>query len=564
MSFSSPLLASLRRPGAEEGASHSSAPSEEEFLRRRRTPGAAEIPAGSETPLFASTNATVKFGHRPSPLGLQQPYSIAEAGTGTPIGTSATTPSGSRLLGGGSRTPTSTGTNFKARLAAMQAAGTPTAGATTTPTSSITPGLGLARSGQLGWTSTGPLSSSRRGTVASTLLTKQQQQQRGPPPPVSSLEDELLNLKIDLNNNTSNGGDVEKAVWTPAKSGITRSARATKTIAPAVGGEDRTPATPTMTPATKGTLPHFSFYKGTSTMTPPVTSTKGIRTKGKKAVGAGALSVARSPHVPGVADATASKDTVESSIHVPKTAIDEDIVDKDVFDVRKQEKEQIKSKQEEESHEETDQGDGGGLRIHTSGVLDARSLQRRLRSQLPEFGISEWSPPLQGATAALTTKPETATVEKTKTLQELATLRSQAETKLEGAFITQIIGQGEDNEPKLSREELTPVVVGKDDDRLCRGVRSAFRATLPELTLPSATPEAAVLPSTSLFRRPASSVSPLERGTRRGLATGGEKDQYSHVANEIEERLERLKLLRNQAIQVTGSSTTGSTTPSKI
>jgi len=584
MSFSSPLLASLRRPGAEEGASHPSAPSDEDFLRRKRTPGTTERPAGSGTPLFASNNATAQIGHRPSPLGLPQSYPITEAGAGTPVGTpTATTPSGNRFLGAGSRTPTSTGTNFKARLAAMQAAGTPkTAGATPPTFSSITTGLGLARSGQLGWTSTGLLPSSRRGTGTSTLLTRQQQQQQAglPPPPGTSLEDELLNLKIDSYISTSDG---DKAATTPAKSGmITRPGRATRTAVVWGGEEERTPATPTTTPVTttsKGTLPYFSFTTSTRTTTPSITSTKGVRTKGKKAVGAGALSVARSPRVlGGIAGTTSSKEIEgEPSIHhVPKTDTDGDVASRHVYGGTQQEREHVDLKKEKEEEEsslvETDQG---GIEIHSLQFFDARSLQHRLRSQLPEFGISEWSPPLQqqGALAALTTlnpKPVAATVEKTKALKELATLRSQADVKLEGAFITRIIGHEGDTEPqrKGKEEKYTPVALDDDDDMLCRGVRRAFKATQPELTLPSTTPEAAQLPSnSSLCRRTsASSVSPLERGTRRGSVA--DKGDKGHVAIEIEERLERLKLLRNQANQVTGSthsssSTRGSTTPGK-
>lgn len=375
------------------------------------------------------------------------------------------------------------------------------------------------------------------------------------------------------NNNASNGGDVDKNTMTPEKSGITRPALATTrtamktppraTVAAAAAAEGEEGRTPTATPATavatRGPLPSFSFNAVTSTLTPPVTSTKGIRTKGKKAVGAGALSVARSPLVGGSADAGAdlSKNTTESPISIPQTGADDDVADKQVYGITKQESEQVES--QEESHEETEHD--GVVRFRSSMVLDARSLQHRVRSQLPEFGISEWSPPPppQGAAAGLATKPrEAATVDKTKALKELSTLRSQADVKLEGTFITRIIGQGGDNEPKRSKEEYT-LLGDKDDDTLCQGVRSAFRVALPELTIPSATPEAAALPSTSLSKRTTpttrTSVSPLERGTRRGWAAGGEKVQYSHVADRIEERLERLKLLRNQAIQVTSTST---------
>ena len=128
--------------------------------------------------MAAGSHAVGVGGNRPSPLGL---FSDGGTGTGTPVGTTTTPQQSIRFLGGGARTPSSTGTNFKARLLAMQAANA--TGTPTTPSSSTTPGV--ARPGQLAWTS-----GRQRGATSSNILSRQQQYS-GPPPPVSSLEDEL-------------------------------------------------------------------------------------------------------------------------------------------------------------------------------------------------------------------------------------------------------------------------------------------------------------------------------------------------------------------------------------
>jgi hypothetical protein len=551
MSFQSPLF---KRPGAEDGTSHSPATLDDEFLRRRRTPGTTERPVGS--PLFSNNNnATAHQFQRPSPLGLNF-QSQGEGGA-------TTTPSGRYLGGGSSRTPSSTGTNFKARLQAMQTTKSNTATAAGTPTGAgfrlpSTPSstTGLARPGQLG-----PLSSSTRGaSTTSIFLAKQQHHQRlsGPPPPVSSLEDELLNLKLDL----TTGRDRDD-VDTPIKSGMklnlgTASSRLTTTPT----------ATTTKTPSgddngnvsKAGALPSLSFHTGNTTPVGLTTITKGTWTKGKKAVGAGALAVARSP-LPGGGGGgdslvvSSTKDTTVVGLSIPVSS-STDVADKHVYGII----EKLPPQEKDEKEIKT-----------SAGVNDARSLQRRLRSQLPEFGISEWSPPVPTAKAVLPSTTATS-IEKTGALKELATLRNQAEVKLEGAFISRIIG-GETPSPlpmsssqqqqqlctteelALNKEESKE----EDDDVLCRGIRSAFRSTLPELQIPSATPEAAAMPSSSSISTRSTSLSPLERGTRRGAGGSGaavEKKQGRVVADEIEERLERLKLLRNQAVQVTSTSTT--------
>jgi hypothetical protein len=582
MSFQSPLLpSSLRRPGAEEGASHSPAPSDEEFLRRRRTPGTTERPLGSGTPLFSSNNATAPL--RPSPLGLLS-QSHLEGGAGTPT-TTVFTPSGSSrfLGGGGATTPSSTGTNFKARLLAMQTAAGSTAagGGAGTPTAT-TPSTGLARPGQLGWaSSTQPLSSRRVSSSTSTFLVKQQQRQQqqhtGPPPPVSSLEDELVNLKIDLKTSTTAGdttttAHLDTSATTPAKgTGILRPARTTTAAAATTPATPTAPLSATTTKAA-ATLAPFSFNTTPTALTPPVTSTKGTWTKGKKAMGVGALSIARSPLAStnkSVGNGVVNENNIlEGSIAVPTTSIDDDVADKHIYGIKQLEQEEVKEEDGKQGDVLEDEKKKQQL------VNDARSLQYKLRSQLPEFGISQWSPPttstakLAAATFLRTMRNSDATaaaVEKTEALKELANLRSQADVKLDGAFISRIIGI-EDTPQQQQQQKKNEEERKNDDDSdvLCQGVRSAFRATLPELNIPSATPEAAALPPSTLGSILASTkstsksgagggsgsgsaLSPLERGTRRG---GKEQQGHSQVADEIEERLERLKLLRDQAIQV--------------
>ena len=592
MSFQSPLLASLQRPGVEEGASPSPAPSDDIFIRRRQTPGTAERPLGS--PLFASSNNAALNFHRPSPLGL---FSDGGTGTGTPVGTTTTPQQSIRFLGGGARTPSSTGTNFKARLLAMQAANA--TGTPTTPSSSTTPGV--ARPGQLAWTS-----GRQRGATSSNILSRQQQYS-GPPPPVSSLEDELLNLKI--NNTTA----TTTATTTPAKSGIYSAARetiastTTPTGATTAGGQGAVVQQPAMSvpvppSSTKATPPApFSFNtstKSTSTITgasvpqwsPLVSSTtQGMRTKGKKAVGAGALSIARSP-LGKKESSTGTTDTinnvVDASILVPPTRIDDSLSDKEIYSGEKYEE-----KEEQQEQQQRSSVGRGGLNVDISSsggggeegvvVIDssrnqnsAKRLQHRLRSQLPEFGISEWTPPevatttpagIQidlSSTLRIQKSGETA-VSKNEALKELANLRNQANGKLlhqsNTVFSAPPPGKSDD--------------VVDEEDRVCQGVRSAFRATLPEVDIPAATPEAAAMPSPSPSpssaagpHRPSPALSsPLERGTRRGVVSNANvrgATQQGQVAEEIEDRLERLKLLRNQAIHVTSSSTTTSTTTS--
>jgi hypothetical protein len=453
-SFHSPLLASLRRTGADDAVPRSPVPSTDDFLMRRRTPGAAERPAASPG-LFPAGGASAA-PHRPSPLGLPP----RTAATTTTFSSSTTPRSGG------------TGTNFKARLKAMQVGSSGGATAGTPPAAG-----GFTRPGSLGWGGGVPAYRPlhRPTPTAGAAGPSSGRPSAGPAPPGASLADELQQLRLEV--------DSVSLAGTPTKPAHT-------------SGLGSNPATPASTataasPGFRGLTVHpgaripTSSGAGVAQWSPMVASGAG-RSRGRKAMGAGALNVSR----PGAAAAVplAAQPSTALSVEIPGTMSEA---------LRSRSQSPTKAPRGGDSSAAAAEG----ATEATASAVDG--LRRKLRAEMPEFGVGEWEPPA-APQAHGPPKTERGAGGGGDALAALATLRQEADAQLQGGG----------------------VAVLRDDDAVCNGVRAAFREAL-------GTPDKA------------------------GAAAGdGGAARRTPPPKEVEQRLERLRLLREQAVKVSAMPAT--------
>ena len=592
-SFQSPLLASLKkRPGAEDTPPQSPNAPEEDFIRRRRTPGGAERPL-NRAPIFGNNNAP----HRPSPLGMTQP-TIAPAPP-----TLAANPQ-----------TTTTGTNFKARLLALQrGSNAPVTNGITTSNvwtrGGSSGGLNSARPDQLAPVGLAPRISPAAVAVTPAGISSphfpldhlMRSTSRGSTtmaPPVSSLEDDLLNMQLEEQNHSSNFDEASNiSSFTPMKG--------SDTIENSIDGGSgifnsiqQTPSTPndghiavpgTETPMTSQTAffsPYSTISASTKTPGPGLSPTfwtpilgSTTRKKGGKAFGVGALSVTRSGGIP-------------STIHKQGRGTPLDLTPTTTIAAGNRGPPRMENNtpaHQRVGHQHIDtstsrfssmikktKGDNGPAPISlseektTSGeIATALSLQRRLRAELPDYlpGVSDWMPPesLQdmSTTSANNTssayrpaKPIKSSMSGGDALKELASLRNAALSKLEtgSTRATRLMTPG----GRISIDDQSYQFNNEKDGGFaaCRGFSPAFAAAINNQdrdisnSITEKRPSFASPASSAVVSSPTATSFSLSLGDKVSPQGKGRARKQVILASGVEERFERLRLLREQATKI--------------
>ena len=540
VNFSSPLIASLRR-GDDDAALQSPLPTDEEFLRRRRTPVAERPLAGK---LFFGSNPTAAVAaapsHRPSPLGLdllqqQQPQHA-------PIhATSSFTPPPPRSSSSGIAR-TTTGTNFKARLAAQQQQ-QQHQHALSGGNSSVAPSSTVLQqshgSTQVKWMNNNNNNVSAPSPLSYSPTSIDNKKKFGGvvPPPMMTLEDELLNLKLQAQEEEERHEEEEEEEEDEDKgekiilqsSSLAQNDRDAEMSTPVKEAPviERTTATPSvttrstmqttmMTPSLMSTGLFFSGGRmkivDNNSSAPgvgwsPSISCRSAAGRRKKAVGAGALSLV-TPSTSTVIDTTpigvVSGGGGGVNVQEPRSVSPENQGD------QKEEEEE----QEEEVHDHE---------RSQEGIEDARSLQRRLRTEyFDAFGGSggvdtNWRSAVECGQEGMKhvdsakRKPEL-TMSKEDALKTLTSLRNDANGQLSST-------------PHSSSSPR------RTDEKYSKSVIAAFSAAAP--TAPAL--------SQQREKEEQQRATTPERRRRTAVVVAGQ------ASKEVEERLERLKMLRERA-----------------
>lgn len=419
----------------------------------------------------------------------------------------------------------------------------------------------------------------------------------GGAPPVSTLEDELRQLHVQERGGDEAIHELESPLGSPNYEEFSSEVQGTP--ATPIVGLRTAPSEAPMTsqsayysaysafPASKGgPSPSPTFW------TPILGSTQ---KKGGKAFGAGALAVARSaaPLTAGAppADSIGQLDAVKGTQAPPETA--PLLSGKQTIERKSEYKHQFEAfgtsfSSPSSSIAGSPVKRGETTSSKTLGEYGALRVLRRLRAELPDYlpGVTEWTPP--GQETATATAPPAVKLKPSMSgadaLKELASLRSAALSKLDNSssngsreeayrltmpsslsYLTTTMGAP-------SRGTSTSTAASTADNKeqgfdACRGFPSAFATAIKQdssspFSVKSLTAGGDNVVPVNAVSSPANTTtnnigiahpSPwlLKKVSQRsGAGVGGGTGRHGALAKGVEERLERLKLLRDQASKV--------------
>lgn len=384
MSFHSPLLSSLRKTGAEEAKFPHNAPHDDDIDELKRmmrgnaltssTPRPSALLAPSATRANIATTTTTTRTPRPGIFPTTNSTTTIDATTTPPTATTPTMTTPSSAIG----------TNFKARLAAIQQQTS-----VQHHQGGTTPRMSSAPHRPLTTFTTGTTPHSR----SHSLHQQQQRMKDGggiivPPPPSESLEDQLSNLKLQATQQqqqlveqveVKEGEEgKEKLVTLPAIFSMRR--KSTTTWSPIIASKS------------------MHQIKSTSTR--------------RSAVGVGVLQRERASSTSGGIGSVHSNTSSDQTKKEGEKSLNLNLIPPPTT-IAVRSLGQQQPMKEKEIVEETS---------------DVVALQRRLRATLPEFGVSAYVAP--SATAATTAAAiprlgETSSMHDVRyTLNELSTLRN--------------------------------------------------------------------------------------------------------------------------------------------